>query len=327
MISALGPFDRNRRMRNDPRLREMVKEHTLKSTDFVLPVFVEECVDSCSEIETLPGACRVPESQLVAKVQELEELGVPAILLFGVSHNKDHIGSDTWADNGLLSRMIKTAKSASPRMVVIADLCICEYTDHGHCGPIVDGRIDNDTAIENLGKQAIAAANAGVDVVAPSSMMDGQVFAIRKALDSSGYAELPIFAYSAKFASSFYDPFRSAAGTNLGGDRSNHMIDYRNGRDAIRESLSDVSEGADALIVKPGIHYLDVIAKLRPNTTLPICAYHTSGEFAMLSLAANARVIDGDKAVLETMYAFKRAGADVIISYATLHVLRLLRGI
>jgi porphobilinogen synthase len=272
----------------------------------------------------MPGIFRIPESLLEKEIQRLRSAGVKNVILFGVSHHKDPLGSDTWNPQGLVARMVREAKQASHgELLVIADLCFCEYTTHGHCGALDDrGAINNDLSVRHLGFQAVQAATAGADLVAPSSMLDGQVAGLREALDAEGFAELPIMSYSSKFASNFYGPFRDAGGTTLDGDRSTYMLDYRNGREALRESAEDVCQGADILMVKPGLLYLDVLARLREQTTLPLCVYNISGEYAMLKLAAQAGVLNEQKALHEILSAFRRAGADMIITYSAVDYLR-----
>jgi porphobilinogen synthase len=270
----------------------------------------------------MPGVSRIPERKLEHVVEGLARDGVKALMLFGISHHKDASGSDAWNRDGLVARMVRKAKRAAPDLVVIPDTCFCEYTDHGHCGVIEHGHVANDVTIENLARQAVVAAEAGADMVAPSAMMDGQVAAIRHALDAAGHADTPIMAYSTKFASAFYGPFRVAAGCELQGDRKAYQMDPANGREAIRESLQDEAEGADMLMVKPGLAYLDVLARLRERTLLPIAVYQVSGEYAMIKFAAAAGAFNEQAIVRETLGAFKRAGADVILSYFAREVIR-----
>ncbi len=283
--------------------------------DLIYPIFVEEQIAEKVEIGTMPGVYRIPETSLSDEITAIHQEGVKAIMMFGVSKNKSEDGHDTWAENGLLSRMIRAAKTAAPELIVISDNCFCEYTTHSHCGVLRDGQVDNDLTIRNLGLQAVAAARAGADMVAPSSMMDGQVAAIRAALDKAGFLDTPIMAYSSKFASSFYGPFREAAGSELHGDRKTYQMDHLNGREAMRESLLDEDEGADLLMVKPGLPYLDVLARLRQRTLLPLVAYQVSGEYSMIKFAAKAGAINEKMVVRETLGAFKRAGADLILTY------------
>lgn len=308
-------FTRFHRLRQTPALRQLVREHVVTAKDLVYPIFVEEDADDYSDIPTMPGIQRIPEKYLEKEVKALWHEGITAIIMFGVSHHKDETGSDCLLADGLLSRMISRAKHAAPDMIVIADCCFCEYTSHGHCGVLRDGQLDNDATIKLLASQAVNAAKAGADIIAPSAMMDGQVRAIRERLDNAGYTLTPIMAYSSKLASAFYGPFRAAAGSQLKGDRKMYQIDPVNGREALRESFADDAEGADILMVKPGIAYLDVISRLRQQTCTPIAAYQVSGEYAMIKFAAKAGAVDEASAVRETLGAFKRAGADIIISY------------
>ena len=315
MTDARFPELRLRRLRRTQALRDLVRETTLTAADLIYPVFVEEGIDHPLPVASMPGVERIPERNLEREIEAIARDGVRAVVLFGVSHHKDAVGSDAWRPDGLVARMTRTAKRAVPELVVIPDLCFCEYTDHGHCGVIHQGYVANDITIENLGRQAVTAVEAGADMVAPSGMMDGQVAAIRRALDAAGHPDAPIMAYSTKFASAFYGPFRAAAGSSLQGDRNTYQLDSMNSREALRESLLDEAEGADLLMVKPGLPYLDVLARLRERTLLPLAVYQVSGEYAMIRFAAAAGAIDEDKAVRETLGAFKRAGADLILSY------------
>ncbi len=242
-------------------------------------------------------------------------LGLKAVILFGVSQRKDSCGSDTWNDEGLMARCIRIAKAATPDMLVISDNCFCEYTDHGHCGVVDDNDVDNDRTLENLQAQVVTAARAGVDMIAPSGMMDGMIAAIREALDEDGFSHIPIMSYSTKFASAFYGPFRDAVDSNFKGTRSTYQMDPANGREALAESLQDEGEGADILMVKPGMAYLDVIREIRDSSNQPLAVYHVSGEYAMIKAAAQAGVIDEKAIVMESMIAFKRAGCDLILTY------------
>ncbi|WP_020209603.1 porphobilinogen synthase [Gilvimarinus chinensis] len=306
---------RFRRRRRSAAIRDLVRETQLTTDDLILPIFVQEGISEPVTIESMPGVVRYPEDQLAQAVQNAWQLGIKAVLLFGVSENKDDTGSDTWREDGLLARMIRTAKAAAPDMLVISDNCFCEYTSHGHCGVVCDHDVDNDKTLKNLQKQVVNCARAGVDMIAPSGMMDGMIAAIRDALDSSGYSHIPVMSYSTKFASAFYGPFRDAVDSTFKGSRNTYQMDPANGREALAESLEDEAQGADLLMVKPGTAYLDVIADIRANSALPLAVYHVSGEYAMIKAAASAGVIDEQAIVLETMLAFKRAGADLIITY------------
>jgi len=316
------PTVRLRRLRGSPALRDLVRESSVAARDLILPIFVEEGIDRAQPVGAMPGVDRIPERHLAREIEALARDGVRAVMLFGVSHNKDAAGTDACRPDGLVSRMVRTAKDAAPDLVVIPDICFCEYTDHGHCGVIEHGRVLNDVTIENLARQAVIAADAGADMIAPSAMMDGQVAAIRHALDGAGHEQTPIMAYSSKFASAFYGPFRAASGCDLKGDRKTYQMDPGNGREALRESLADEAEGADILMVKPGLPYLDVLARLRERTLLPLATYQVSGEYAMIKFAAAAGAIDERQVVRETLGAFKRAGADLILTYFAREVIR-----
>ena len=315
MTAPSFPATRLRRLRRSPALRALVRETVLTPADLIQPIFVEEGIHDPQPVASMPGVHRIPERELEREIESLAADGVKSVMLFGVSHHKNPSGSDAWQPDGLVARMVRLARRAVPEMVVIPDLCFCEYTDHGHCGVLEHGHVLNDVTLENLGRQAVAAAEAGADLVAPSGMMDGQVTAIRHALDAAGHQDVPIMAYSSKFASAFYGPFRAAAGCELKGDRKTYQLDPLNGREALRESLADQDEGADILMVKPGLPYLDVLARLRDRTLLPIAVYQVSGEYAMIKFAAAAGAIDEPLVVRETLGAFKRAGADLILSY------------
>ena len=320
--APFGPF-RPRRLRSSETLRGLVRESTLSANDLIYPMFIEEGVDEAVAISSMPGVARVPEKHLEREIEKIAAEGVKAVMLFGVSHNKDASGSDSWNPKGLQARMIAKTKKTAPHLVVIPDTCFCEYTDHGHCGVVSDaGAVLNDATVENLARQAVTSAEAGADIIAPSAMMDGQVAGIRAALDKAGFPELPIMAYSSKFASSFYGPFRAAAGCDLKGDRKTYQMDPSNGREALRESALDEAEGADFLMVKPGLAYLDILTKLREQTLLPLAVYQVSGEYAMIKFAAAAGALDEKRVVRETMTAFKRAGADLILTYFARDLLR-----
>ena len=316
------PIRRERRLRQTGALRELFCETAVSRRDLIYPIFVEEGLDRPQPVDSMPGVNRIPEKALECEIDAIARDGVMAVMMFGVSRNKDATGSDAYNPDGLLARMVKKAKRAAPELVVIADTCFCEYTDHGHCGVVERGHVLNDPTNENLGKQAVVAIEAGADMVAPSGMMDGQVAAIRAALDEAGHQHAPIMAYSSKMASAFYGPFRAAAGSELKGDRKAYQMNPLNGREAIRESLLDEEEGADILMVKPALAYLDIIARLRQRTLLPIAAYQVSGEYAMIKFAAAAGALDEGNIVRETLGAIKRAGADLILTYFARDVLR-----
>jgi porphobilinogen synthase len=326
------PHVRMRRLRRTEALRDLVRENALSANDMIVPVFVEENIDERLPLASMPGVFRETEKSLETRVRDIAASGVKSVMLFGVSHNKDHTGSDSMDPNGLFARMINRAKNAAPELAIIADVCFCEYTDHGHCGPLCSqGDVDNDRTVYNVAMQSVIACEAGADIIAPSGMMDGQVSAIRHTLDVTGFSHTPIMAYAAKFASCFYGPFRDAAGCALGAnpnvrkDRKSYQMDPANAREALRDALLDEREGADMLMVKPGMAYLDILAKLRQQSELPLAVYQVSGEYAMLRFAAQAGALNYHDAMLESLMAFKRAGADMILSYAGDEVARFLK--
>ncbi len=326
------PHVRMRRLRRTESIRDLVRENSVQANDLIVPLFVEENIDERKPLASMPGVFRETEKSLEARVKDIAASGVRGVMLFGVSHNKDHTGSDSMDPNGLLARMISRAKNAAPELSVIADVCFCEYTDHGHCGPLCQhGDVDNDRTVENVAIQSLIAAEAGADIIAPSGMMDGQVSAIRHTLDVTGFSHIPIMAYAAKFASCFYGPFRDAAGCALGAnpnvrkDRKSYQMDPANVREALRDAMLDEREGADMLMVKPGIAYLDILAKLRQQSDLPLAVYQVSGEYAMLRFAAQAGALNYQDAMMESLLAFKRAGADMILTYAGDDVARFVR--
>jgi porphobilinogen synthase len=311
------PQTRLRRLRATPVLRDLVRETRLDPGDFVLPLFVEEGLDGRAAIGAMPGVDRLSISGAVAEAGEAHALGIPAVLLFGIPAHKDEEGSGAWDDEGAVQLATRAIKDAHPDVLVIADLCLCEYTSHGHCGLLrADGSVDNDASVELLARTALSQARAGADVIAPSDMMDGRVGAIRAALDEDGLSDTPILAYSAKFASAFYGPFREAAdSTPAFGDRRGYQMDPANGDEALREALLDVQEGADMVMVKPALPYLDVVRRVKDATHLPVAAYNVSGEYAMLKAAAAAGYLDERAAVLEALTSIRRAGADIVITY------------
>lgn len=306
---------RFRRLRRTKAIRDLVRQTHLSKNDLILPIFVEEGIDEKMELSTMPGVYRWPEAGLPEYIQRVWSKGVKAVILFGVSHHKDATGSDSWAENGLMARIIRSAKAAQPEMLVISDNCFCEYTEHGHCGVVEEGDVSNDKTLANLQQQALVAARAGVDMIAPSGMMDGMIAALREALDDEGFSQIPIMSYSTKFASAFYGPFRDAVDVHLKGTRDSYQMDKANGREALAESLQDEYEGADILMVKPATVYLDVVANIRAHSTRPVAVYHVSGEYAMIKIAAANGAIDEKAIVMETMLAFKRAGADLVLTY------------
>ena len=310
------PFARHRRLRRSAGLRRLVRETALSPHDFVYPLFVVHGRDVREEIPTMPGQYHLSLDRLAAEAEELRSLQVPAVLLFGLPADKDDAGSEAYADDGIVQEAVRVLKSADPELVVMTDVCLCEYTAHGHCGIIVDGEVDNDSTLELLARTAVSHAQAGADVVAPSDMMDGRVAAIRAALDEAGLAHTPIMAYAAKYASAFYGPFREAAeSTPQFGDRRGYQMDPPNAREALREIEADIAEGADIVIVKPALPYLDVLSQARGRFDLPLAAYNVSGEYAMVHAAARNGWLDGRRAALEVLTSIKRAGADIIITY------------
>ncbi|MBR7634747.1 MULTISPECIES: porphobilinogen synthase [Janthinobacterium] len=320
-MPAQFPTSRMRRLRATPQLRELFRETEINPRDLVLPIFVDEGSSDFIDIKSMPGVRRIPEAKLAQEVERYARAGLRSVMTFGISHHKDSHGTDTLNPDGLVARMSRIIKDAVPEMVVMSDTCFCEYTDHGHCGILHGDTVDNDSTVLNLGKQAVIAAQAGADIIAPSAAMDGQVAAIRSALDAAGFHDTPVMAYSTKFASGLYGPFRDAAGSTLKGDRKTYQMDPMNRREAVRESLIDEAEGADALMVKPAGAYLDIIRDLREVTRLPIGAYQVSGEYAMIKFAAEAGAIDERRVVQETLGAIKRAGADMIFTYFAMDVL------
>jgi porphobilinogen synthase len=311
------PQTRLRRLRSTHVLRGLVRETRLAPADFVYPMFVAEGLDRREPILTMPGIERLSIADAVAEAGEALELGIPAVLLFGIPTHKDEEGSGAWDDEGAVQLATRAIKAAHPELLVIADLCLCEYTSHGHCGVVrSDGAVDNDATLELLARTAVSQARAGADLIAPSDMMDGRVGAIRAALDDDGLTDTPILAYSSKFASAFYGPFREAAdSTPEFGDRRSYQMDPANGDEAVREALLDVEEGADILMVKPALPYLDVIRRVKDATSMPLAAYNVSGEYAMLKAAVAAGYLDERAAVLEALTSIRRAGADIVITY------------
>ncbi len=320
------PAIRPRRLRVTATLRRMVSETTLAPDDFIYPLFVVHGAGVRRPIGSMPGICQLSVDEAVAEAGRALGLGIPAVLLFGVPATKDAVGSENFADDGIVQQATRALKAAHPGLLVIVDLCMCEYTDHGHCGVIRDGRVDNDATLEILGRAAVTYARAGADLIAPSGMMDGMVAAIRAALDGAGFAETGIFSYAVKYASAFYGPFREAAeGAPRFGDRKTHQMDPANVREALRELALDVAEGADLVMVKPALPYLDVVRRVREACDLPLAAYNVSGEYAMIKAAAANGWIDERAAVLELLTGIKRAGADLIVTYHALDAARWLR--
>ena len=316
------PITRLRRQRRNDTLRSLFQETEFSLNDLVLPIFVEEEISDFVPITSMPGVMRIPESKLAGEIERYARAGIKAVMTFGVSHHLDDTGSDTWNDQGLVARMARICKDAVPEMVVMSDTCFCEYTAHGHCGVMHGDVVDNDATLANLGRQAVVAARAGADFISPSAAMDGQVQAIRRALDEAGFADTSIMAYSTKFASALYGPFREAGGSALKGDRKSYQMNPMNRREAVRESLLDAAEGADVLMVKPAGAYLDIIRDIREASRLPLAAYQVSGEYAMIKFAAQAGAIDEARVVRESLGSIKRAGADLIFSYFAMDLAR-----
>ena len=310
------PQARLRRLRGTPSLRRMVQETRLSPAEFIYPLFVTHGHNIRHEIGPLPGCYQLSLDLLEREAVEVASLGIPAVLLFGIPDVKDPVGSGAYDDNGIIQQAATLIKKAVPELMVIGDVCLCEYTDHGHCGVVKRDYIDNDQTLELLARTAVTQVAAGADAVAPSAMMDGQVGAIRTALDHAGYTETPVIGYSAKYASALYGPFRVAAeSTPRFGDRHTYQMDPANSRMAMREIETDIQEGADVIMVKPALAYLDVIARVRQQYNHPIAAYSVSGEYAMVNAAAQNEWIDGRRVALELLTAIKRAGADMIITY------------
>lgn len=319
------PRHRMRRLRQNEPLRRMVRETRLSSSDLIYPLFVTEGRDRRQEISSMPGQYRVSADLLVKEAAEVKLLGIPAVILFGIPDRKDERGTAGYDPNGVVQRAVRDLKDKVPGLLVITDVCIDEYTTHGHCGVVKDGRILNDETLDCLRAMARTHAQAGADIVAPSDMMDGRVAAIREELDREGFPELPIMAYAAKFASCFYAPFREAADSSPRfGDRQSYQMDPANAREALREIELDVEEGADIVMIKPALPFLDVIAAARARTSLPIAAYQVSGEYSMIKAAARAGWLDEPRAILESLLSIKRAGADLILTYFAKDATRLL---
>jgi porphobilinogen synthase len=311
------PQTRLRRLRRTPVLRDLVRETRLDPGDFVLPLYIEDGLEGRTPLPTMPGVDRLSISTAVEEAGEAVALGIPAVILFGIPGHKDEEGSGAWDDEGIVQLSTRAIKQAHPQLLVIADLCLCEYTSHGHCGALrADGTVDNDASLELLSRTAISQARSGADVIAPSDMMDGRVGAIRAALDDDGLSDVPIMAYSAKFASAFYGPFRDAVDSAPAfGDRRGYQMDPANGDEALREVLLDVEEGADMVMVKPALPYLDVVRRVKEATRLPLVAFNVSGEYAMVKAAAAAGFLDERAVVLESLTSIRRAGADIVITY------------
>ena len=320
-------FKRFRRLRINKNLRDLVRETSLHVEDFMYPLFVKSGEGIKKEISSMPGVFQMSIDEVLKECKELQKLGLNSIILFGIPAVKDSVGSDALCEHGIIASAIKAIKKEYPDMFVVSDLCFCEFTDHGHCGilDMENETVNNDATLEILTKQAVLHAECGVDMIAPSGMMDGTIEVLRNGLDANGYVNLPIMAYSTKFASAYYGPFRDVAESAPSfGDRRSYQMDPANRREAIAESVEDEMQGADILMVKPALAYLDIIRDVREATTTPLAIYNVSGEYAMLKAAAKAGVIDYERVMMETMLAFKRAGADIIISYHSKEVATIL---
>lgn len=319
-------FKRHRRLRSSKAMRSLIRETTLSVDDFIYPLFVIEGEDVKNEVPSMPGVFQLSLDNLKEEIEEVKSLGIKAVLLFGVPKDKDAEGTGAYCSDGIVQQATKLIKKTFPEILVIADTCLCEYTSHGHCGVISDGEVDNDASLALLAKTAVSQAEAGADIIAPSNMMDGFVQAIRKALDDAGFLHIPIMSYAVKYASGFYGPFRDAAdSTPEFGDRKAYQMDPANRMEALREAESDVAEGADMLIVKPSLAYLDIIRDVKNHTNLPLVAYNVSGEYSMVKAAALNGWIDEKAVVMEKMIAMKRAGSDMIITYFAKDIARWLK--
>ncbi|MGD0201169.1 MAG: porphobilinogen synthase [Bryobacteraceae bacterium] len=320
------PETRMRRLRSSEALRSLVRETHLEPSQFILPLFVCPGEGVRRAISSMPGHCQLSVEEAVREAMEAQYLGLGGVLLFGLPERKDENASEAYADDGIVQRAVRAIKLGVPGLVVITDVCNCEYTSHGHCGKVVDGDVDNDATLEWLARGAVSHARAGADIVAPSDMMDGRVAAIRKALDEAGFTNTPILSYAAKFASVFYGPFREAAeSAPQFGDRRSYQMDPANAREALREIELDLEEGADMVMIKPAMPYLDIIRQARDRWDVPLAAYQVSGEFSMIMAAARAGWIDGQRAMLESLTAIRRAGADVVITYFAKQAAALIR--
>lgn len=319
-------MDRTRRLRQTVAMRDMVRENHVRVDELIYPLFVMEGENLAEPVESMPGICQYSLDRMNEELDRVKEAGIPAILIFGIPAHKDEVGSGAYDEHGIVQEAIRRIKKDYPDLIVIADVCLCEYTSHGHCGLIRDGIILNDETLPLLAKSAVSYAEAGADIVAPSDMMDKRVGAIRKTLDEAGFTYTPIMAYSAKFASGYYGPFRDAAHSAPGfGDRKTYQMDPANGQEALREVEEDLEEGADLIIAKPAMAYMDIIRAIHENYNVPIVAYNVSGEYAMVKAAAANGWIDEKKIVMENMIGMKRAGAKMIITYHALDVARWIR--
>jgi len=320
------PEYRARRLRRNDTIRRMVRETFLRTDDLIYPMFSAFGKDIKKEIVSMPGIYQQSIEHIVAEAKEVHALGIPAVLLFGIPEEKDALGQDAYSESGIIQETIRAIKKAVPKLLVITDVCMCEYTDHGHCGVIKDGDVDNDETLKLLAAEALSHARAGADIVAPSDMMDGRVAAIREILDANDFSHIPVMSYAVKYASAYYGPFREAAeSTPQFGDRRSYQMDPANRIEAFREAELDIQECADFLMVKPALAYLDILRDLKERYNLPLVAYNVSGEYSMIKAAAAKGWIDGDRVMMETLVGMKRAGADLIITYHAKEAAKLLR--
>ncbi|TYV28314.1 porphobilinogen synthase [Listeria monocytogenes] len=309
-------FDRHRRLRKTKTMRDLVRETVLHTDDLIYPIFVKDGKEPKTEVVSMPGVFQFPLHELEEEMRTVENLGIKAVILFGIPAEKDAVGTQAYLDHGIIQEATRLIKKSFPEILVVADTCLCEFTDHGHCGVIENGEILNDESLDLLKQTAVSQAKAGADIIAPSNMMDGFVQVIREGLDEAGFYDIPIMSYAVKYASAFYGPFRDAAGSAPQfGDRKSYQMDPANREEALREAISDEQEGADFLIVKPSLSYLDIMRDVKNNTNLPVVAYNVSGEYAMVKAAAQNGWIDEEKIVLEMLTSMKRAGATLIITY------------
>ena len=319
------PIHRMRRMRNDENIRRLVRETSLSVNDLIMPLFVCPGNNIKNEISSMPGNYHMSVDVLVDECKKIRDLGIPGIILFGLPETKDLTGSDSFSETGIIQQALGSIKKEVKDLLIITDVCFCEYTSHGHCGVLEHGTVNNDATLELLGKQALSHAEAGADMIAPSDMMDGRVGVIRSALDLKGFKNTPIMAYSAKYSSAFYGPFREAADSApQEGDRKGYQMDPANSDEAVRETRLDIEEGADIVMVKPALSYLDVIYRIKQEFKMPVAAYNVSGEYAMIQAAARNGWIDGDKVTMEVLTSIKRAGADIILTYSAKDAARIL---
>jgi porphobilinogen synthase len=325
-VSMFFPEYRARRLRRNDTMRRMVRETFLRTDDLIYPMFSAFGKNIKKEIVSMPGIYQQSIEHIVAEAKEVCDLGIPAVILFGIPETKDALGQDAYSDTGIIQQTIRAIKAAVPKLLVITDVCMCEYTDHGHCGVIKDGDVDNDETLKLLAAEALSHARAGADIIAPSDMMDGRVAAIREILDANGFAHIPIMSYAVKYASAYYGPFREAAeSTPQFGDRRSYQMDPANRIEAFREAELDIQECTDFLMVKPALAYLDILRDLKQRYNLPLVAYNVSGEYSMIKAAAEKGWIDGDRVMMETLIGMKRAGADLIITYHAKEAAKMLR--